>query len=260
MPTQGELSAKYRNTGATTVLAATVVAVLVLVIGGATYRYFVQDWKMSADNHIALPIPLSRIPLQIGNWEGQDLEIDPGTLLYMERNFADDFVSRRYLDLTNRLGADLYVVYCATRMSGIIGHRPQRCYPGSGWTSDGTTRSQVVSRSGRTVDCLIHSFHKSSPVFMQIYVLNYYVLNGRVTLSEKEFSGLFGRTPNLAGDPARYVAQVQISSTTEQACRALASDIADTLFAYLPDSSGRVTAIEAPAETTPVREATGHGE
>ncbi|NLH43213.1 MAG: hypothetical protein GX448_15340, partial [Planctomycetes bacterium] len=77
---------------------------------------------------------------------------------------------------------------------------------------------------------------------------------------EKEFSGLFGRTPNLAGDPARYVAQVQISSTTEQACRALASDIADTIFAYLPDSSGRVTAIEAPAETTPVQEATGHGE
>ncbi|HSW02343.1 MAG TPA: exosortase-associated EpsI family protein [Sedimentisphaerales bacterium] len=251
---------EHRSIGAVTAVMATVVAVVVLVAGGLAYRYLVRRWKMSADNHIELCIPLSRIPARIGNWEGQDLEIEAGTLLYMERNFADDYVNRRYVNLTERLGGNLYVVYCATRLSGIIGHRPQRCYPGSGWIWESTISSQVVSWSGRTVDCLIHCFRKPAPTFERIYVLNYYVLNGRVTLSEKDFSGWLGRRPNLAGDPARYVAQVQVSSVTEQAAKALASDIADVVFAHLPDQDGRVLAAEASDEATPFPEAAGHGE
>jgi hypothetical protein len=246
--------------GGATLVMATVIAVVVLVGSGAAYRACVPHWKMSTDKHIKLPIPLNRFPSQLGDWMGQDLEIDPGALIYMERNFADDYLSRRYIDTTRRLVADLYVVYCATRMSGILGHKPQRCYPGNGWIWDSTTPSQVVSRSGRTVECLIHCFHKPTPASQQVYVLNYYVLNGRVTLSEKEFSGWGGRTPNLAGDPARYVAQVQISSITEQASKALASDIADAIFAHLPDKDGHVIAAEASDTPIPAKEATGHEE
>jgi hypothetical protein len=256
---QGYL-AEHRCGGAAGFAMATVIAVVVLVGAGVAYRYWAPRWKMSADKHIELPVPLSQIPMQIGDWVGQDLEIDPGALIYMERNFADDYVSRRYLNTTARLVGDLYVVYCATRMSGIVGHRPQRCYPGSGWIWDSTTPSRIVSRSGRTQECLIHCFHKPAPAFSQIYVLNYYVLNGRVTVSEKEFSGWFGRTPNLAGDPARYVAQIQISSSTEQACKTLASDIADVIFSHLPDKDGRVVAVEASDTPMPVQELAGHGE
>jgi hypothetical protein len=256
---QGHI-AGYRCSGAATLATATVAAVAVLVGAGVVYRTLAPRWKMSADKHIELPVPLSRIPSHVGGWIGQDQEIDPGALIYMERNFADDYVSRRYVNATERLVADFYVVYCATRLAGIIGHRPKVCYPGNGWIWESTTPSQVVSRSGRTVDCLIHCFYKTAPAYQQVYVLNYYVLNGRVTLSEKEFSGWFGRTPNLAGDPARYVAQIQISSISEPASKALASDIADVVFAYLPDKDGRVVAVEASDGSMPVEEATGHDE
>ncbi|MEN6338051.1 MAG: exosortase-associated EpsI family protein [Phycisphaerales bacterium] len=243
--------------GGTTLGAATIVAAVLLVGSGVAYRLCIPRWKISADKHIQLPIPLSRFPSQISGWVGQDLEIDPGALIYMKENFADDYVSRRYVDARQRFAADLYVVYCATRMSGILGHKPQRCYPGNGWIWDSTTPLKIAARSGRTVECLIHCFHKPTPAYQQVYVMNYYVLNGRVTLSEKEFSGWFGRTPNVAGDPARYVAQVQISSISEQASKALASDIADAIFAYLPDKDGRVVAAEASDEPGPAKEATG---
>ncbi len=41
------------------------------------------------------------------------------------------------------------------------------------------------------------------------------------------WSGFFGRRPNISGDPARYVAQVQISSTLEHSARSAASDLVE---------------------------------
>jgi hypothetical protein len=224
------------------VAAAT--AVLLLVGAGTAYRVLASRWQMSADKHIELPLPLDRLAMQSGEWAGENLEIETGVKAYMESRFADDFVSRRYVNTTDRTWADLYVVYCATRMAGILGHQPRICYPNNGWIWDGTTPSQFVTRSGRTVDCLMHGFHRPTSL-QQVYVLNFYVLNGRVTLSEKNFSGWWGRRLNLAGDPARYVAQVQISSVSEHSCRALASQIVDTVLTLLPDENGRVAAVDA---------------
>jgi hypothetical protein len=73
-------------------------------------------------------------------------------------------------------------------------------------------------------------------------VLNYYVLNGRITADEDDFSGVLGRRPNIAGDPARYVAQVQISSVLENSVRSAAKDITDLILDFFPDSDGNVRA------------------
>lgn len=239
---QGNLT--RRCGGAATIGVAAATAVLLLVGAGTAYRILASRWQMSVDRHIELPIPLDRLPLQSGGWTGENLDIETGVKAYMESRFADDFVSRRYFNGADHIWADLYVVYCATRMAGILGHQPRICYPNNGWIWDGTTPSRFVTNSGRTVDCLMHSFHK--PASLQpVYVLNFYVLNGRITLSEKEFSGWWGRRLNLAGDPARYVAQVQISSVSEHSCRALASQIVDTVVAFLPNENGEVAAVAA---------------
>ena len=46
------------------------------------------------------------------------------------------------------------------------------------------------------------------------------------------------------GDPARYVAQVQISSVLENSVRSLARDITDLVLDYLPDKNGKIQAVE----------------
>ena len=75
-------------------------------------------------------------------------------------------------------------------------------------------------------------------------VASFYILNGQITSDESDFSGPLGRRPNIAGDPARYVAQVQISSVLENSIRTAAEEIADLILTFLPDRNGKVTAAQ----------------
>ena len=221
-----------------------ILAVVLLVSAGITYRVLASGLKRIVDMPITLPVPLNSFPTQIGNWTGRDLAIRSTTKVYMEKNFADDFLSRRYINGATKTWADVYIVYCSSKPGGILGHRPRVCYPGNGWIHDGTEPSQFISRAGRQVTCLIHRFHKPASMNDQKVVLNFYILNGQLTADENDFSGPLGRRPNLAGDPARYVAQVQISSVLENSIRTTAKNITDLVLDYLPDKNGKVRAVE----------------
>jgi hypothetical protein len=225
-------------------------AILLLVSAGITYRVMASHFKYVSNSPIRLPVPLSAFPTKIGDWVGMELTIPTTTKEYMEKNFADDFFSRRYVNATANTWADVYIVYCSSRPGGILGHQPRVCYPAHGWIHDSTETSQFTSRIGQQVRCLIHRFHKPAPLYEQTIVLNFYVLNGRITTNENEFSGLLGRRPNIAGDPARYVAQVQISSVLENSVRKTAEDITDLVLDFLPDKNGKVRAEQHIAKTS----------
>jgi len=227
-----------------------ILAVLLLVSAGITYRVLASGLKRVLDTTIPLPVPLSALPSQIGNWSGRYLPIRTTTREYMEKNFADDYLSRRYINDPTKEWADVYIVYCSSRPGGILGHRPRVCYPGYGWIHDGTEPSQYISRAGRQIPCLIHRFHKPAPMNDQKVVLNFYILNGQLTADEDDFSGPWGRRPNIAGDPARYVAQVQISSVLENSIRTAAKDMTDLILDFLPDRNGRVRAADSKQLTT----------
>ncbi len=223
-----------RSWGGTPVWFSAVVAVVLLVTAGVAYRAAAVRLYGDALTPVKLPAPLEQVPRRIGGWLGEDRPIEENIVAYMKQNFADDYVSRHYVNAKEGVWANLYVVYCSSRPGGILGHEPTKCFPGNGWTRDGTETSRFVSSSGRPIDCLVHRFHKSAPVYQQIVVLTFYVLNGQITLNERDFSGVLGRLPNLSGDPARYVAQVQVSSTLEYSARIAAAEMADTLLAFLP--------------------------
>ena len=193
---------------------------------------------------IDLPIPLSDFPAKIGNWQGTELTIPATTMEYMQKHFADDFLNRRYINSKTQAWADVYIVYCSSRPGGILGHRPRVCYTGSGWIHDSTEESQFISDSGQQVPCLVHWFHKPAPAYEQKVVLNFYILNGQITTEEDDFSSLFGRRPNVEGDPARYVAQVQIGSVLENSVRTAAEDMIGQILDFFPDKSGKVRAAE----------------
>jgi len=78
----------------------------------------------------------------------------------------------------------------------------------------------------------------------QKVALNFYILNGQLTADENDFSGPLGRRPNITGDWARYVAQVQITSTLENYIRTIAKDVTDLVLDYLPNENGKVRAVE----------------
>ena len=227
-------------------LAACVVCSGLLVASGVLYRRLVVQWRGTGAIEIKLPVPLEDLPKEIQGWQGQDMPIPATTEAYMRQNFADDFVSRRYQNLQKGVWADLYVVYCASRPSGILGHRPAICYPGNGWIHDSTEPSHITTLRGRDVPCLIHRFHMPAPDYREAVVLNFYLANGQVTTDEDSFIKTLGRRPNTEGDFKRYVAQIQISSIMETPVRMAAADVIDTILDFLPNEQGDVRADKQP--------------
>jgi hypothetical protein len=234
----------YKATGGTPLWFVWILAFVLLISAGITYRILAFNLERIAAKPIKLPVPLSDFPLQIGDWSGKDLDIPSTTLEYMKEHFADDYFSRRYKNTVTNDIADVYVVYCSSRPGGILGHKPQVCYRGYGWVHDSTQTEQFISQGGHQTTYLIHRFHTPSPMNNQKVVMNFYILNGRLTANEKDFSGLFGRRLNIAGDLARYVAQVQISSVSENSVRLMAKDAVDLILDYLPDQDGNVRAVQ----------------
>ena len=217
-----------------------ILTVLLLISAGITYRVLASGLKIVIDTPIMLPIPLSAFPTEIIDWTGRDVAISQNVQRVAGN---DDFINRLYTNKSNNQWANVYIAYCA-RPRNMLGHRPDVCYVGGGWVHDSTQQSQFISAGGKTVPCLIHRFHRPAPETEETVVLNFYILNGQITADESGFSGVSWRTPNIAGNPARYVAQVQISSVLENSVRKAAEDMTDTVLDFLPDSNGKVKASE----------------
>ena len=215
-------------------------ALVALLLAGAVFRVAAFGLRQVSDAPVGLPVPLSQLPFEISGWTGQEVPISE-TVQRVAGN--DDFVSRLYTHSVSNEWATVYVAYSA-RPRTMVGHRPQVCYTGSGWIHDGTDKQMVDSISGRQIPCLIHRFHKPEPQKTGIVVLNFYLVNGRLTHDESVFSGIGMRTPNIAGNAARYVAQVQISSSLEISVRSAAKDFTDLMLDYFPDENGVVRASE----------------
>ena len=211
-------------------------AFVLLISAGVAYRILASRLEIVTSTAISLPVPLSAFPMQIGNWQGKDVPI-PENIQRVAGN--DDFLNRVYINETTNQWANIYIAYSG-RPRNMLGHRPDICYVGGGWVHDSTDESSFVSSYGRDYTCLIHRFHMPAPRTDQIVVLNYYILNGQITADDSGFSGVSMRTPNIAGDPARYVTQIQISSALENATRSLAYDAADIVMKYFPDVNGIV--------------------
>jgi len=228
-------------------LIATVAA---LTVAGGAYRLTARYLDRARSAPVRLPLALARIPRQVGFWQGREVPI-PVRIQKVAGN--DDFMSRVYENRRTGQQADVYVAFTGEPRT-MLGHRPRVCYPASGWVHDETKEGTIKTASGRQVPCLIHRFHMPGDDSVDRVILNYYVVNGRLTTDHRTFSGLSWRTPSLGGQVARYVAQVQIGSATESAVRAAGTDLTDVILEFLPDESGMVhaagTAVNEPANVS----------
>ena len=220
--------------------AAWALAVVLLVVAGAGYQLVAVKMNMFATTPIKLEVPLSEFPIRIGQWVGRDVPISEN-IQRVAGN--DDFLSRLYVNESSDQWVNIYIAYTA-RPRSMLGHRPQVCYPANGWIHENTEHIQLVSNSGQKIKCLLHNFQKSTAGSEEIVVLNYYIVNGRLTDDESVFSGYGWRTPNVEGNAARYVAQIQISSVLENSVQAAAKDMTELILNFCPDTNVEVKASE----------------
>lgn len=228
------------RTGKMPVFWVWILAVLLLVSSGIAYRVLASRLKLVVDTPVELPVPLSAFPKKIGQWVGKDVPI-PQNVQNVAEN--DAFLSRLFMSNLSNDWANVYIAYTAHPRT-MLGHRPQICYVAGGWVHEGTEMANITSSTGREFPCLIHRFHRPAPETEETVILNFYIVNGRLTSDERVFSGVGWRTPNIDGNPARYVTQVQISSVFENSIRSAAKDIAELVLDFFPDENGQVRAVE----------------
>lgn len=238
------------RTGKVLVFLVWIFAVLLLVSSGITYRVLASRLKLVVDNPVELPVPLSAFPKKIGNWAGKDVSI-PVNIVRAAKN--DAFLNRFFVNDVSNQWANVYIAYTAHPRT-MLGHRPQICYVAGGWVHEDTKLTNVTSSAGREVPCLLHRFRRPSPETEETVVLNFYIVNGRLTSDERVFSGVGFRTPNIDGDPARYVTQVQISSVFENSVRSAAEDITEQVLDFFPDENGKVRAAKYVGTSSDVQE------
>ena len=226
--------------GTASVWLVWIFSVLLLVFSGVIYRVLATHLKLIVDTPVKLPVPLTAIPTRIGPWVGKDVPIPPN----IQRTAGNDAsLKRLYTHETTNDYVNVYIAYTA-RPRTMLGHRPRICYVAGGWVHDNTQPVRIASDTGRIVPCFIHYFHMPAPSNEKIVVLNFYIVNGQITTDESVFSGLGLRTPNISGDPARYAAQVQISSIMENTIRLACKEMVELIIVFFPDEAGRVRAVE----------------
>ncbi len=82
-------------------------------------------------------IDLSKVPLQIGDWHGEDQPLD-----FTEAKIAEksSFIKRRYMRGTD----EIWVIGVSAAEDRHNVHHPRYCYTGSGWN---VVRSQTINGS-----------------------------------------------------------------------------------------------------------------
>jgi hypothetical protein len=103
-------------------------AVVVVVAGGAVHRSWRGDW----DNAPAVAEAVAKIdhiPLAIGSWQGQPLQLDAGDAARAGYAGAS---WRRYVD--TETGAVVSVLVVCGRPGPLSVHTPDVCYGGAGFT------------------------------------------------------------------------------------------------------------------------------
>jgi EpsI family protein len=185
-------------------LAAAVAASGLMLVFGLTYRGVAARLEGPSG---AAPISqeaLSRFPLQIGDWRGEEAPLDEAIIRATD---TDAHLSRRYLR-PGGLDAVLFYLASGVKARDLMPHRPEVCYTGAGWTLAGRQAVELPLGDSATLPCNILQFSRGALQTQQVVVLNYYLVDGQ---SCADVSLLRAKAWRGSGT-VRYVAQIQITA------------------------------------------------
>lgn len=146
---------------------------IIMVLGGAGMGlHFLSHGE-------AVPIekPLASLPLDLGEWHGRDLELDPRLVKAVG---VDDHLSRVYEDHAH-VPLVLYVGYYRSQRTGQWVHSPKNCLPGAGWEPVTSTHVMLAGPSGQPVP--VNEYVIENGLQRQ-FVLYWYQSHGRIVASE----------------------------------------------------------------------------
>jgi hypothetical protein len=108
-------------------LVVPALAISAILLTGAVHGYWTGRWD-GADKAEASAALLRQLPVQLGDWQGQDLSVDPA-----EIGKVSAYLYRRYVN--QRTGASVAVILASGRPGPVSIHTPDVCYTAGGYES-----------------------------------------------------------------------------------------------------------------------------
>lgn len=134
--------------------------------------------RASRPEEIPILESISGLPMQIGEWRGQDGPgIEPEVMAVLG---VDDYINRIYFN-ERSFPASLYIGYYRSQREGDTIHSPLNCLPGAGWNPVQRGRLQIPVEGGRSIEINRISVMKGTEKQLVLY---WYQSHGRVVASE----------------------------------------------------------------------------
>lgn len=112
------------------------IAVLVILVAGVCHGRWTNRWGLASELDASI-VNLPKLPLQIGEWKGEDVPMNEEQKQQIALvGGIISSVMRRYVNTRTGESLDLLVV-CGPP-GPIAAHTPQTCYAGSGYDLEGT--------------------------------------------------------------------------------------------------------------------------
>ncbi len=194
--------AKNKKSNHKPVIAASVTAIFLMFLFGTVYRIMSARLSAPVETPSIPPDALEKLPMQIGEWTGQDTPLDEDIVRATD---TDAHVSRSYSRYSDSERVWLYISY-GMRARDLMPHRPEVCYTGNGWTLINRHSVELPFGDGMKLQCNTFKFSRGTLNKEKIAVLDYYIIDGQYG---RDVSLLRSKVWRGSG-AVRYVAQVQI--------------------------------------------------
>ena len=184
------------------VIVASVTAIFLMLLFGTMHRIVSARLSAPIETPLISPDALEELPMQIGEWTGQDSPLDEAIVRATD---TDAHISRSYSRYSDSERVWLYISY-GMRARDLMPHRPEVCYTGNGWTLISRHSVELPLGDGMKLQCNTFEFSRGTLNKEKIAVLDYYIIDGKYC---RDVSLLRSKVWRGSG-AVRYVAQVQI--------------------------------------------------
>ena len=219
---------KNKNPNINSVTIAAMTAGILMIISGVGYRVLAARLASPVDATVISLEELKKLPLQIGDWKGQDVALDEAIVRATD---TDAHLNRRYLRQNGLDSIGLYIAYGA-RARDLMPHRPEVCYIGAGWTLVDRHSMDLPLIDDIELPCRIIHFKRGNFNTEKTIVLNYYIVDGQHC---RDVSLLRSKAWRGSGT-IKYVAQVQIITplATDQVADSAIRSVSDFAIESAP--------------------------
>ena len=225
------------------------VAVALLLVSGWGFRVMAARLAGLAGTVVLPRGTLTQLPLQISDWVGRDEPLDERII---QATDTDDSLHRSYTRRNSAQTVSLFIAY-GVHFRDLMPHRPEVCYPGGGWTMEGSRQVDIPAADGSTLPAQIHQFSRGGLDAGRVIVLNYYDVGGQYC---PDVSLLRSRAWRPTSQP-RYLAQVQITAPSgalegdaEETVRQFAAEVTPAIRDFLTQAVDQAAATNAEQSAT----------